>query len=249
MRVTLQPAYILHHRPYRDTSALLELWTRDFGRVGVVARGARAASSQLRGILQPFRPLLVSWTGKGELKTLTGAEGSGLVPALSGRALLSGFYVNELLLRMVQRQDPHVELFDTYEAALQGLARAGQEEQSLRVFERDLLQALGYGLVLDAEAGTGRAVEPTKEYRFQLEQGLVPADATGQQGGIRISGRSLLSLARGDLRDAESLGDAKRLMRAALAFYLGDRPLKSRELFAALVAQGSNPGPESDDGV
>lgn len=248
MRVTLQPAYILHHRPYRDTSALLELWTHDFGRIGMVARGARAVGSQLRGILQPFRPLLVSWTGKGELKTLTGAEGSGLVPALSGRALLSGFYLNELLLRMVQRQDPHAELFDAYEAALQGLAHAGQEERALRIFERDLLQALGYGLVLDAEAGTGRAVEPAREYRYQLEKGVVPADAAGQ-GGIRTSGRSLLSLARSELRDAESLGDAKRLMRAALAFYLGDRPLKSRELFAALVAQGSNPEPESDDGI
>lgn len=239
MHVTLQPAYILHHRPYRDTSALLELWTRDFGRIGVVARGARSAGSPLRGVLQPFRALLVSWTGRGELKTLTGAEAAGSAPALSGRALLSGFYVNELLLRVVQRQDPNAELYQAYEQALSGLGGSEREERTLRVFERDLLQALGYGLVLDTEADTGRPVDPAREYRYRADYGVIALDAP-EPGGIRIRGASLLSLAQGELSDAESLADAKRLMRAALSPHLGDRPLKSRELFAAFIAQAAD---------
>lgn len=237
MRVTLQPAYILHHRAYRDTSALLELWTREHGRVGVVARGARAANSRLRGVLLPFRPLLVSWAGRGELKTLTAVEGYGATPVLEGRALLSGFYLNELVLRMVQRQDPHPELFDAYETALAALVRPDEEERALRIFERDLLQALGYGMVLDTEADTGRPVDPARAYRYRIERGVLAAESGAD--GIPIQGASLLALARGDLRDAESLADAKRLMRAVLKFHLGERPLKSRELFAAFMGKGS----------
>src|SRR5690606_8707210 len=156
---------------------------------------------------------------------------------LEGRALLSGFYLNELVLRMVQRQDPHPELFDAYEMARAALDRPGAEERALRIFERDLLQALGYGLVLDSEADTGRPVDPARTYRYRIERGVLAAESGID--GIPIQGASLLALARGDLRDAESLADAKRLMRAVLGFHLGERPLKSRELFAAFMGKGT----------
>jgi DNA repair protein RecO (recombination protein O) len=235
LKLSLQPAYLLHSRPYRDTSLLLEAWSRDAGRVGLVAKGARGVRSRLRGLLQPFVPLLLSWSGRGELATLTGAEADGPCPALVGRALLSGLYVNELLLRLVPRNDPHPRLFALYGATLPVLADPHQEERALRLLERDLLEELGYGLVLDHEADTGLPVAPQRRYRYLLERGVVAAESD-EPGGIPVSGASLLALARGELRDRVGLKEAKELTRAALALYLGGRPLKSRELFAAFAS-------------
>ncbi|MBI5461822.1 MAG: DNA repair protein RecO [Gammaproteobacteria bacterium] len=230
----LQPGYVLHQRAYRDTSLLLEVFTREHGRFGLVARGARAPRSRIRGLLQPFQPLLLSWTGRGELGTLAGVEPDAAPPRLLGATLYSGFYLNELLMRLLQRHDPHPELFVAYAEALRGLQH--EPQRPLRLFEKQLLESLGYGLLLDQEADSGAPVEPEAEYVYALESGpLRRRGATAN--GLTLSGRSLLSLAAEELADAQSLADSKRLMRAALGLYLGERGLKTREIFAAITAR------------
>ena len=228
----LQPGYILHQRAYRDTSLLLEVFTREHGRFGLVARGARAPRSRIRGLLQPFQPLLLSWTGRTELGTLAGVEPDGVPPRLLGRTLYSGFYLNELLMRLLQRLDPHPELFVAYAEALRGLQ--SEPQRPLRLFEKQFLEALGYGLLLDQEADSGAPVEAEVEYIYALESGPLRSQGAASIG-LKVSGRSLLSLAAEDLSDAQSLADSKRLMRAALGLYLGDRGLKTREVFAAIT--------------
>jgi DNA repair protein RecO (recombination protein O) len=225
-RVSLQPAYVLHRRPYRDSSLLLELFTPEHGRVGLVARGARAAKSRLHGALQPFQPLLVSWAGRGELATLCGAEAHGPPPRLDGQSLISGFYLNELLLRLLARHDAHPALFAIYQETLSLLAT--EEQRALRIFEKHLLKEIGYALVLSHEVENGASIEPGKLYRYRLEQGPVQCEGTGH--GIALHGASLLSLMNEQLSDEQSLREVKALMRAALALYLGDKPLQSRAL-------------------
>jgi DNA repair protein RecO (recombination protein O) len=232
MRVALQPAFILHRRPYRDTSLLLEAFSRDYGRFGLVARGVRRPRSRLKGMLQPFTPLLLSWSGKGELMTLVAAEESEPPRVLPSARLLSGFYVNELLLRLLQRHDPHAGLFGAYERVLEDLASTVNEESALRVFEKQLLAELGYGLLLDAEARTNRPIEPQSAYRYVLEQGPVAADQSPV--GIEISGKGLLALRFEIFDDTDVLREAKRLTRAAIGVHLQGRPLKTRELLIAV---------------
>jgi len=234
----LQSGYILHQRAYRDTSLLLEVFTHDHGRFGLVARGARAPRSRIRGLLQPFQPVLLSWSGRGELGTLAGIEPAidarGVPPRLLGATLYSGFYLNELLMRLLQRHDPHPELFVAYAEALRDLPQAAQ--RPLRLFEKQLLESLGYGLLLDHEADSGVPVSAEADYVYALESGPVRNPGVNARG-LRLSGRSLLSLAAEDLSDAQSLADSKRLMRAALGLYLGGRELKTREVFAAMTAR------------
>ncbi|MFZ5621294.1 MAG: DNA repair protein RecO [Pseudomonadota bacterium] len=232
----LQPGYILHQRPYRDTSLLLEVFTRDHGRLGLVARGARGPRARSRGLLQPFQPLLLSWSGRGELGTLAGVEAAGPARRLPGAVLYSGFYLNELLLRLLQRLDPHPELHEAYGRALAALPDA--TERALRLFEKALLEELGYGLLLDHEAHSGASVEADAWYAYELESGPVRA-AEHSPARLVLAGSSLLSLAAGELHDAQSLADAKRLMRAALGLYLGERELKTREVFAAINTTGA----------
>ncbi len=229
-RISLQSAYVLHSRPYRDTSLLVEIFTHDFGRIGLVARGVRTTKSRYASLLQPFTPLLLSWSGQGELPTLNGAEAAGVAPRLKGDLILSGFYLNELLMRLLQRGDAHPELFETYITSLASLAEQAEQEPILRQFEHRLLQEIGYGLILDHDVKTGERVNPDARYHFLPERG--PITSTGQdEGGMIVQGRTLLAIARDDYSQPEVRQEAKRLMRAALAVHLGDRPLKSRELF------------------
>lgn len=232
MRLSLQAGYILHSRPYRDSSALLEVFSREHGRVALVARGVRGPKSKLRGVLQPFRPVLLSWLARGDLGTLTDAEPQSLAPALTGRALLSAYYLNELMHRLTHRHDPHPRLYDAYCAALAGLGDPARMERVLRLFEKRLLAELGYGLVLDHDVGSNTPVDAACWYDYQLERGpvLTQADMDAARGLV-LRGSSLLSLQRDELDDVPSLHDSKRLMRAVLAIYLGDKPLKSRDLF------------------
>ncbi len=227
-RVALQPGFILHRRPYRDSSLLVEAFTRDFGRIGLVARGAQRPRSTLQGMLQPFQPLLFSWAGRGELWTLQGAEPGGRPRPLFGDALLSGFYLNELLLRLLHRHDAHPELYAAYGRCV-GELQLSHREWSIRLFERELLDALGYGLLLTEDAATGEPLRPEQRYCYHLENGPVAAGADSD--GLHVTGRTLLALHQGQLPDGAALAESKRLMRAALRLYLGDRPLASRELF------------------
>ena len=232
MQIVLQPAFVLHHRPYRDTSLLLEAWTPEQGRLGLVARGVRTRRSRWQGLLQPFQPLLLSGSGKGELLTLTTAEEAGWPLPPPPTRWLSGLYVNELLLRLLPRHDPHPGLFAAYQTVLEALAGSSTEEAALRIFEKRLLAELGYGLLLDIDADSGAPIAAERVYRYVLEQG--PCSLARTAGGILISGKSLLALRQENLADAGVLREAKRLTRAALGVYLQGRPLQTRELLAAL---------------
>ncbi|HEC18091.1 MAG TPA: DNA repair protein RecO [Gammaproteobacteria bacterium] len=247
-RVLLQPAYVLHQRAYRDTSAIIELFTPEHGRIGVVAKGVRGAKPRWRGLLQSFQPLLVSFNLRGELGLLTAAEAQGGALTLQPRLLASGFYLNEILLRLLQRHDAQLELFDGYDSALRELAQLRDDqpqclENILRRFELRLLAALGYGLVLDHDVQSGMAVQAAADYVYFLEHGPVRVDdAAGQisahglggqqaaQTGIRVSGDTLLALQADRLNSAEQRREAKQLLRAALGQHLGPKPLQSRQL-------------------
>jgi len=233
-QVQLVPGYLLHQRPYRESSALLEVFTEAHGRVGLVARGVRAAKSKQRGELQAFRELRLSWQARGELGTLTGVEAGGVTTPLQGQALYSGFYLNELLVRLLARHDPHPLLFRAYGASLSALMRGEAIEPVLRYFELDLLQEIGYGLELEFEAGTDEVLHADACYDYHLESGPVRVDNASADRFV-FPGGSLLAMARGDLSQPGVLQDAKRLLRAALKLYLGDKPLKSRELFTAIT--------------
>lgn len=233
VRPVLEPAFVLHARPYRETSLLLEVFSRGFGRTGLVARGARGRQSQRRALLQPFRPLLLSWRQRGDLGTLTSVEPAGAAGLPGGRVLFAAFYMNELLLRLLQRGEPHPELFDAYVEALSGLAGQAKVAPALRCFEKRVLEGLGYGLLLDQEAGSGRPVVADVTYRYHLEYGpeRCGPDATGE---LVLRGTSLLALHREELDDAPALADARRLLRAALSLYLGRRGLRTREVLQDL---------------
>jgi DNA repair protein RecO (recombination protein O) len=230
-RVSLQPAYVLHQRAYRETSRLLEVLTRDYGRIGIVARGARRPGSRIRPLLQPFVPLLLSWSSAGELATLTGAEPAGRALHLQGDALVCGFYLNELLLRLLARHDPAPELFSAYHDALVGLQTHGCDPTILRRFEKRLRDVLGYGLLLHEDA-LGEALSAERRYQYAPERGAIPIgpDRDMPQGGISILGRCLQALAADMPLDETCQKQARRLLASILAPHLGPRPLKSRDL-------------------
>lgn len=235
-KVQLQPAYVLHHRPYRDTSRILELFTRDYGRVSVFARGARSArkaGTALTSILQPFNRLLVSWSGKGEAGQLTAAEFDGSVAALPPDRLVSGFYLNELLLKLFARHDGHPDVFALYGGTLQALKVDAEGVRPLRLFEKRLLDALGYGLALEREVGSERPLEQRYAYRYRFDQGATRIEGVAE--GVDIfSGRTLLAVAREDFADAAVCAEARTLLRAALDRCLDGKELNTREVMLAL---------------
>jgi DNA repair protein RecO (recombination protein O) len=247
-RVSLEPAFLLHHYPWRDTSRILELLTRTHGRVAVIARASRQSSASVGSALQLFSEVLVSWSGRGEMGYLTGAErtsftspaAAGEVKTLAGDRLMSGFYANELLLKLLQRNDPHAALFDAYAALLTRLHEPAQDPgRALRLFEKRLLDELGWGLNLEHEAGSGAPLEPGRSYRYGIEGGAEPVHGVAE-GTLIFCGASLLSLAQERLDDARSLADARRLLRAALDRALDGRPLRTREVLLEMRAHAGN---------
>lgn len=227
-RVDLQPAWVLHQYDYRDTSRIIEFLVRDHGRVAAVARGVRAAKNRQRGLARPFQPLLVSWSGR-ELGTVTGMEATGSAMHLTGEALLAGFYVNELCLRLIAAHDPHPEIFTLYGEALAALEKTASVAVPLRRFELGLLDALGYGLNLAAEPRSGEVVQADARYLFHSDSGPERVGAAASEPGI-VRGSSLLAMAAGELEAPEVLRDAQRITRAAIDRQLGGRALKSREV-------------------
>jgi DNA repair protein RecO (recombination protein O) len=226
----LAPAYVLHQYAYRDTSRIVEVFTGDHGRLTLFARGANGPKSTLRGLLRPFQRMLVSWSGKGEACHLVTAEIDGRVTNLAPERLMSGFYLNELLLKLTERCDPHPEIFVSYAGCVQALCDGEIEEPALRRFEKRLLNDLGYGLEL-SRTGEGIPVEPDRYYRFAAESGpqLCVAEAPGA-----IYGQSLADLQAECFDNTRSLRDAKRVLRAAIDVCLDGRSLKSREVALAL---------------
>jgi DNA repair protein RecO (recombination protein O) len=238
-RVDRQPAFVLHRRSYRETSLLLDLLTRDFGRVGVVARGARGSRRGPGPACQPFRPLVVSWSGRADLKTLTAVESVAAAPPIAGERLYSALYVNEVLVRALPQHDAHVRLFAAYAALLPELAATADVEPRLRGFEMLLLRELGYGLEFDRDGVTGGVLEPAGTYAFTPSVGF---SAVHEDPSVpRYPGWALAEIGREDFTRPQTRRYAKRLMREALAELLGHRPLRSRAYFLA------RPAPEGGD--
>ncbi len=238
MHITLQPAFILHHRSYRETSLLLDVLTQEHGRISLIARGVRTNRSTTRSLLQPFRPLVISWQGKTELMTLRTVEPLGIPIALHGECLLSGFYLNELLMRLVQKHDPHPQLYTIYHSTLLELQQTRLEQKYLRLFEKKLLDELGYGLQLQQTIPDGKAFQADQLYRFYPDRGFECCESSESQSeGALFSGKSLLALATEQLEDEESLRDIKRLMRIAFGVLLGPQPLHSRRLFTGVITE------------
>ena len=229
-KVDLQACYILHSKPYRDTSNLLDVFSYEYGRIGLVARGARSSRSRMQGLLQPFSPLLISWTGSGELYTLTHVEQVQKAYHLKAGNLMTGFYINELVMNFLHRDDPHPHLYEHYQLTIAGLEKNMHIEPVLRLFERDLLQETGYGLLFDYDAETGEPVEEDKLYTYQPDKGPVISNAP-DASELQIQGKTLLALNQDKITDPSILPEAKRLMRYLVNWYMGGKPLKTREMF------------------
>jgi DNA repair protein RecO (recombination protein O) len=228
MRVSLQPAFILHHRPFRETSVLLDIFSEEHGRISLVAKGVRTHRSKLKALLQPFVSLLVSWQGKNELMSLVSVEANGPPFQLRGDCLLSGFYVNELLVRVLQKQDPHPRLFSHYVSTLHALTMLPLNQSILRIFEKKLLEEIGYGLQWHEDFSTRQPLMPDKYYQYHPGNGFKQINDQ-QVGGFK--GESILAFAHELLTTQEYLQDAKRLMRMVMTTLLGHQNLQSRELF------------------
>ncbi len=228
MRVILQPAFVLHSRPYRETSVILDLLTESYGRIAVVAKGVRQVRSTLRPILQPFMQLFISWQGKGELMTLTAAELNGTPNRLTGECLLSGLYINELVMRVLPKHDAYAGLYIIYQKTLSELQGEKLQLKTLRLFEKRLLEELGYGLQLQPN---NEVLIEEGYYRFFPEHGFEKCSEEINQGNVFV-GKNLLSLAAEELNDENSLRDAKRLMRLALSPLLGQQKINSRQLYS-----------------
>jgi DNA repair protein RecO (recombination protein O) len=242
--------YVLHTYPYRETSLILQAWTEKHGRLGLVAKGARRPKSAMRALLVPFQPLELDWFGRAELKTLKTAEPSVPAVPLVGQGLLSAFYLNELLLKLTTREDPHEGLFAAYDQAITELralsrtrtapAEAGKAaiagpspiEPVLRRFELRLLQEVGYALELTREGTSHAPIVAEREYLYVVERGAVPAPEAGETpfNAVRLRGSTLLDLDRGQLDDAATIAQAKHLMRLLINHSLNGQELATRAM-------------------
>lgn len=232
-RVDLEPAYVLHARAYRETSQLLELFTHSHGRIGVVARGARRPKSKFRGLLNPFQPLRISWSARDELGTLRDAEPAEMTPDWGSRQLMAGFYVNELLMRLLQRGDPHPLLFSLYTSMIGEMGDGQRLEGALRRFELFLLREIGYALNLETDSVRHLALDPAAHYRFDVDAGAVPVEAPDGDGLI-FTGAELLAIGREEFSEGIGRRAAKRLLRHVIAYHLGERGLETRRVAAAM---------------
>ena len=238
IKVERQAAFVLHSRPYRETSLVVEAITRDYGRIALVAKGVRRPRSAMRGVLMAFQPLEMTWSGKGEVVTLHHAEWQGGQPLLQGRALLCGYYLNELLLNLLPREDAHEHVFDHYGKTLVALTASTHPDAAffsacLRSFEKRLLGELGYGLTLTHDT-SGEIIDPQNRYLYEIESGpRIVADSSAAAG--TISGKTLLDMDAESFGDPVSLAESKQLMRSLMAFYLNGRQLHSRRLFEDLT--------------
>jgi DNA repair protein RecO (recombination protein O) len=232
LKVQLTPAFVLHQRPYRENSALLDVFSQQYGRISIIAKGLNQKRGNKAGLLQLYQPLLISWFGNGDLYTLTAVESLSARYILQADAALCGLYINELIVRLLGIHISEPDVFDAYEQALLGLHQSGNTEIILRLFEKHLLCHLGYGLVLDSEYENGLLIDEQQQYYYQADAGLI----RWQEGAVwpMISGRSLRHLVSESDFDQQSLQQIKRVMRTVIYFYLGGKPLQSRQLFIDL---------------
>ena len=232
MNVELSPAFILHQRLYRESSVLLDVFSEQYGRINLIAKGVRGSKRNHTGLLQLYQPLLLSWVGRGDLYTLTAIEMDKAAYILQAELALCGLYINELLVKLLPLNVPEIDVFKAYHTVLSALQNSDNMEISLRLFEKHLLMYIGYGLILEHDVETGLAIEPQQRYHYQADSGLY-SYKKGQDGSS-ISGRSLQHLIIEQGFDQESLLEIKQLMRTVIHFYLGGKSLQSRQLFADL---------------
>ena len=232
-RLVGQPGFVLHSYPYKETSLIVDVFTRDHGRIGLVAKGAKRPHSKLRGVLQTFQPLSIGWTGKSEIRTLTEAEWIGGLLPLEKSALLCGFYLNELLVKLLARDDPHPALFDHYVSTLNQLAHDEPPPIVLRKFERILLKETGVGGTLNIDVQTGEPVRPEDVYIVDPERG--PRHALPADTFPRVSGKTLIDMEGEDYSDATTQLQSKFLMRFLLSHHLGGTPLNTRQILLDLM--------------
>lgn len=230
-----QTVYVLHTYPFKETSLVVELFTQGYGRVAATAKGARRPRSAMRGMLQSFQPLLATWSGKLELKTLHSLEWTGGLLLLKGEALMCGFYLNELLLRLLPREDAHQALFEYYSATIKILAHSEDLASTLRRFELKLLQELGYAIPLLKDVNDA-AIAPDISYIYQAEHGASPLNGafSPAKNGVQLLGKTLLDMANDDYSSMQTQQQSKQLMRYLLAHHLGDKPLHTRQLLIDL---------------
>ena len=238
-RVQLERGFVLHQRAYLNTSQLVECLTERHGVIGLVAQGSRRRSSGRRAVLQPFWPLRLSWVRRTDLGRLTGVEAAGPALDLSGDNLFAGFYVNELVMRLMARGDANEAAYSCYSRCLAELASASAAARTVRLFELRLLRALGYGIDLEHDVDTGKPIQPDGRYRFWPEHGFSHCGETGA-AAESYSGNELISLREERLEDARSLRAAKRLLAQSLNIYLGDRPLRTRAILEEVIARELN---------
>ena len=237
IRIADEPAFVLHSIPYKETSLILDVFTRQYGRMALIAKGAKRPHSTLRPVLQRFQPLLVSWSGKSELRTLTKSEWVG-TPSLVGDALLCGFYLNELLVKFLAREDDYEKLYDRYSETINALSNLEFEskglEEILRPFELSLLQETGYAAALDRCVETNEVPLAQEQYVYQPERGVRPVQADDPGHWPVLTGKSLLAIAAGDFSDPETLSESKQLMRFLLGLHLQDQVLTTRQILIDL---------------
>jgi DNA repair protein RecO (recombination protein O) len=232
-RIEFEATFVLHARPYRESSQIIEVLGQNHGRIGIVARGSRRPKSRWKSILRPFQPMRMSWSGRGSLQTLRAAETTSSSLPFTGLRLMSGYYINELLIALLHRNDPHPNLFAYYGAVLAELAAGEELEPALRRFELALLAEIGYGLVTDCDAASGLPLRADHSYEYVADQGPLPV-APGTVGDFVISGADLMAIGKGDFDHPERLLIAKRLLRKKLNWCLGGRPLKTRQVMASM---------------
>jgi DNA repair protein RecO (recombination protein O) len=233
-RAEHEPGFVLHTYPYKETSLIVEAFSRRFGRVALLARGARRPRSAMRGVLLSFHPLRLSWSASAELGNLNGAECSGAWRSLAGRGLMCGFYLNELLLRLLPRDDPHETLFDSYAESLAQLTENPSYAPVLRAFERRLLAELGYAPVLDQDAAS-RPIQPDRFYFYEPDRGPIPANGIGRDAReLRVSGQTLLDMANDEYGRQETREEARILMRTLIGERLHGQVLHTRTVLLEL---------------
>jgi DNA repair protein RecO (recombination protein O) len=233
MRIELQPAYVLHSRPYRDTSLLVDFFTPAYGRIAAVARGVRQRKTRTRSLLNPFTRLLISLQGKTDLKLLAAVEADNHFVNLQGQQLYSGFYLNELLMRLLPEMDAHENLFESYQVSLNELQDARAVEPVLRHFELTVLEDLGYGIDFERDAETGEVIQAQAHYRFELQKGFTRASSEESYPGreLILPGAVIAGIAQRDFSENATRLFAKQLCRQMLKPLLGNRSLNSRALF------------------
>ena len=229
-----EPAYLIHQRPYSETSQIINLFSRHYGRVDVIAKGSKRPKSKFKSFLQPFSPILVSWSGRSQLKTLRSVDiSSRKQPNVTGKHLMSAFYLNELILNFLTTADPYPDLFDTYSLAIENLSNADSSEIILREFEIELLTEIGYAINFQTEAMSSKKIEPNQSYRFIAEEGFVSSIASSARDAL-IKGSVIHAIDQRDFSDPETLRTAKRIARESIKYHLSGKELNTKKVVKSL---------------